>query len=104
MIAAHVLGLAALASAVPAPVARNAEESVASCTFSRNEQLNLWHQHDVNTGKIKLNGAINGNAPQVGGSGCSPAWANGGALDDETPQKTRVECKRGATCGPPASV
>jgi hypothetical protein len=86
----------ALAVAAPAQQSQNAPPE--TCKFSANEKLNLGHNHDVNTGKIKLGGKINGLAPQIGGSGCSPAWANGGEIGDSTPQRTRKECQHGKSC------
>jgi hypothetical protein len=86
----------AVAFAAPTSVETSAGEP---CTFSSNEKLNLGHNHDVNTGKIKYGTTVSGKAPQVGGAGCSPAWANGGKLDDNSPQKTRKECTGGKTCG-----
>ncbi|KAF2664443.1 hypothetical protein BT63DRAFT_89812 [Microthyrium microscopicum] len=85
----------ALAAPTPAPPADAAPQS---CTFSANEKSNLGHMHDVNTGKIKIGGKISGKAPQIFGSGCSPAWANGGKIDDNSPQKTRPECTHGKEC------
>jgi hypothetical protein len=86
------------ALAVAAPAQRNQNATPEPCTFSVNEKLNLGHNHDVNTGKIKLRGKINGLAPQIGGSGCSPAWANGGEINDNNPQRTREECQHGKKC------
>jgi hypothetical protein len=87
-----------VALTVAAPTQQSQSAPPGACTFSANEKLNLGHNHDVNTGKIKLGGKVNGRAPQIGGSGCSPAWANGGSIDDNTPQKTRKECQRGKEC------
>ena len=83
-----------------APVILAGPAAVQPCTFSANEKANLGHNHDVNTGKIKIGGKVSGNAPEIFGSGCSPAWANGGAISDDSPQKTRNECKGGKSCKP----
>jgi len=87
-----------VALAVAAPGQQSQKAPAEACTFSANEKLNLGHNHDVNTGKIKLGGKVNGQAPQIGGSGCSPAWANGGDISDNTPQRTRKECQHGKEC------
>jgi hypothetical protein len=94
----------ALALAAPTQQTQSAPPAgPASCKFSANERLNLGHNHDVNTGKIRYETKegfkVSGKAPQIGGSGCSPAWANGGNIKDNTPQKTRMGCTRGKECG-----
>ena len=91
-----------VALAVAAPWQQGQNAPAEACTYSSNEKSNLGHNHDVNTGKIKMGGKIN-KAPQIGGSGCSPAWANGGDINDNTPQKTRKECQGGKECGHPGT-
>jgi hypothetical protein len=62
-----------------------------ACTYSTNELKNLDHHHDINAGKIKqANGSIKsvGGVLHYNGCGCSPAWAVGGKIDDNTPTKT----------------
>jgi hypothetical protein len=95
-----ILAFAATVLALPAPPTGKSAAAppagAASCTFSGNEKLNLGHNHDVNTGKIKVGKTISSAAPKIGGSGCSPAWAVGGAIDDNTPTKTKVGAQKGA--------
>ena len=77
---------------------------VAACTFSEAESFHVGHGHDLNTGKVivgetiinidakraaKYAGKYGGKVPK--GSGCAPAWAVSGNLEDETP--TKVEPK-----------
>jgi hypothetical protein len=81
-----ILALAATVLALPAPPA-----PAGSCTFSANEKLNLLHGHDVNTGKIKLGNTITPTLIIIGGSGCSPAWAVGGKITDDTPTPTKTK-------------
>lgn len=62
-----------------------------ACTYSANELKNLDHHHDINAGKIKQpDGSIKtvGGVLHYNGCGCSPAWAVGGQIDDNTPTKT----------------
>jgi hypothetical protein len=82
---AILVGVAMVLAAPPAPVG-NAVKG--SCTYSANEKLNLGHNHDVNTGQILVGGKIV-KGPKIGGSGCSPAWAVGGAITDKTPTPTK---------------
>ena len=63
------------------------------CEYSLFEKANLGHNHDVNTGKIKGGSTVVPYAPALLGSGCSPAWAVGGAIDDDTPTKTPADSK-----------
>ncbi|QDS74159.1 hypothetical protein FKW77_001563 [Venturia effusa] len=63
------------------------------CEYSMFEKANLEHNHDVNTGKIKGGSTVVPYAPAILGSGCSPAWAVGGAIDDDTPTKTPQDMK-----------
>lgn len=64
------------------------------CEYSMFEKSNLSHNHDVNTGKIKGGSTIVPYAPAILGSGCSPAWAVGGKVDDDTPTKTPADMKK----------
>lgn len=65
----------------------------AQCEYSMFEKANLTHNHDVNTGKIKGGSTVVPYAPALAGSGCSPAWAVGGKIDDDTPTKTPADMK-----------
>lgn len=65
----------------------------AQCEYSMFEKANLGHNHDVNTGKIKGGSSVVPYAPALLGSGCSPAWAVGGSIDDDTPTKTPGDMK-----------
>jgi hypothetical protein len=76
-------------AAPPAPV----KSGKGTCTYSPNEKLNLGHNHDVNTGQLLAGGRII-KAPKIGGSGCSPAWAVGGALTDNTPTPTKQRASK----------
>jgi hypothetical protein len=62
-----------------------------ACTYSTNELKNLDHHHDINAGKVKQSDgsikAVTG-VLHYNGCGCSPAWAVGGKIDDNTPTKT----------------
>ena len=40
---------------------------------------------------------MSSNAPKIGGSGCSPAWAVGGDISDNTPTKTTAGVQKGKT-------
>jgi hypothetical protein len=77
------------------PTAKGAQPAAkgAACQFSTFEKFNLGHNHDVNTGTILVGTTIKSGAPKLLGSGCSPAWAVGGALDDNTPTLTSVGAK-----------
>jgi hypothetical protein len=88
-----LIAFAATVFALPAPPGG----TDSSCTFSLNEKSNLGHNHDVNTGKIKIGGKISEKAPKIGGSGCSPAWAVGGDINDNTPTKTKVGAQKAAS-------
>jgi hypothetical protein len=62
-----------------------------ACKYSTNELKNLDHHHDINAGKIKqADGSIKTvtGVLHYNGCGCSPAWAVGGKIDDNTPTKT----------------
>jgi len=70
--------------ALPTP----ARPGAAQCEYSFFEKFNMGHNHDVNTGTILLGGTVIKGAPRLLGSGCSPAWAVGGPVTDDTPTKT----------------
>lgn len=80
--------LASLASALALPVGPKSDAAPGSCQFSSNEKNNLKHNHDVNTGMILVGGKPVNSGIAVFGSGCSPAWAVGGAATDNTPTPT----------------
>ncbi|TID19374.1 putative ATP-citrate synthase subunit 1 [Venturia nashicola] len=93
--------LASLATALALPVrpkepagpagaagVAGAKDAKSSCTFSANEKSNLGHNHDVNTGMIKSGGKVRDSKIAIFGSGCSPAWAVGGDINDNTPTPT----------------
>jgi hypothetical protein len=77
----------------PAAAPAKSGAKVGQCQFSSFESFNLGHNHDVNTGTILIGGQIRKGAPKLMGSGCSPAWAVGGALDDKTPTLTSSGAK-----------
>ncbi|QDS70137.1 hypothetical protein FKW77_005704 [Venturia effusa] len=83
-----VLASLTTALALPVPVPAKDPAGKGTCTFSINEKSNLGHNHDVNTGMIKVGGKVIDSHIAVFGSGCSPAWAVGGAIDDNTPTPT----------------
>lgn len=83
--------LASLATALALPVAPKEPSAKGTCTFSANEKSNLLHNHDVNTGMLRVNGKVTDSHIAIFGSGCSPAWAVGGAPDDNTPTPTPKE-------------
>jgi hypothetical protein len=93
--------LAALALAAPAPepqlpkAAKGEYDLPGACKFSSFEKSNLGHHHDVNTGKIKYDTKIKSGAPTLNGAGCSPAWAVGGAVNDNTPTVTPKDQRKG---------
>ncbi|KAE9965804.1 hypothetical protein EG328_009391 [Venturia inaequalis] len=82
--------LTSLATALALPVEPE-PAAKGTCTFSANEKSNLGHNHDVNTGMIKVGGKVTDSHIAVFGSGCSPAWAVGGAINDNTPTPTPKE-------------
>lgn len=85
-----IIILTSLATALALPVGPKAAAAPASgsCTFSANEKSNLKHNHDVNTGMILVAGKPVNSGIAIFGSGCSPAWAIGGAATDNTPTPT----------------
>jgi hypothetical protein len=92
-----ILFSALVAIAVAAPQGgfsghRKSYENIkGACTYSSNELKNLDHHHDINAGKLKsADGTIKsvGGVLHYNGCGCSPAWAVGGKVDDNTPTKT----------------
>jgi hypothetical protein len=86
-------GMNMAASAAPPSGASTVTPGKPQCEYSFFEKSNLGHNHDVNTGKIKAGSTVSPYAPAILGSGCSPAWAVGGAIDDETPTKTPGDLK-----------
>jgi hypothetical protein len=62
------------------------------------EKSNLGHSHDVNMGKIKTGATIVAFAPAILGSSCSPAWAVGGEVNDETRIMTPEFMKKSLWC------
>ena len=87
--------LASLATALALPVGPKAPGDGKTCTFSANEKNNLKHNHDVNTGMILVAGKPVNSGIAVFGSGCSPAWAVGGAPTDNTPTPTPKDKVKG---------
>jgi hypothetical protein len=88
--------LVALAMATPTPQKANKDyNGTGACKFSSFEKSNLGHHHDVNTGKIKSGNNIKTGAPTLNGAGCSPAWAVGGELNDNTPTVTPKDQRKG---------
>lgn len=83
-----ILATLATALALPAPPKDPKDPSKPGCTFSANEKSNLGHNHDVNTGMIKSGGKVRDSHIAVFGAGCSPAWAVGGDINDNTPTPT----------------
>lgn len=84
--------IASLATAFALPLGpKTAAAAPGSCTFSANERSNLGHNHDVNTGMILVNGKPVNSGIAIFGSGCSPAWAVGGAATDKSPTPTPKE-------------
>lgn len=99
-----VSSLATLAVAAPAPqrlerAAKGAYDLPGACKYSAFEKSNLGHNHDVNTGKIKYGKDIKSGAPALNGAGCSPAWAVGGRIDDNTPTVTPSDQRKNGLRG-----
>jgi hypothetical protein len=78
----------AILSVLPAVMALPTYQGTPQCAYSSFEKWNMDHQHDVNTGKLRLFGKVTSGFPRLLGAGCSPHWAVGGEPDDETPWKT----------------
>jgi hypothetical protein len=87
--------LASLTTALALPVGPKSPNEKGTCEFSANEKSNLKHNHDVNTGMILVGGKPVNSGIAIFGSGCSPAWAVGGAPTDNTPTPTPKDKLKG---------
>lgn len=65
----------------------------AACEYSPVELAALKNNFDVNTGKLKLGFFAISTGIIIAGSKCSPAWAVGGSISDDTPTIYKGDAK-----------